>query len=150
MSGFEMKCSGVLSGPDIADNPGVRGLLTHSGSRDSRIRDTFNRRLQPFRYLYDCSGCSRLERSSFGTCTPPENAALPERTPNPTRDPAVGITELFNPGLSHAFDKMRHRPRGIRYVFFHPCNREVGLKPSQCRHFFIRLAGQSGLGEART
>jgi hypothetical protein len=27
MSGFEMKCSGVLSGPDIADNPGVRGLL---------------------------------------------------------------------------------------------------------------------------
>ena len=81
---------------------------------------------------------------------PPENAALPERTPNPTRDPAIDVTDLFNPGLSHAFDKMRHRPRGIGNVFFHPCNGEVGLKPSQCRQFFIRLAGQSGLGEART
>src|SRR5665811_1989724 len=28
-----------------------------------------NRRLQPFRYLHDCSGCFRLERLPGGACT---------------------------------------------------------------------------------
>src|SRR5271165_5342600 len=35
----------------------------------SPIRDLLHRRLQPFRHLYDCSGCFRLERSPGGTCT---------------------------------------------------------------------------------
>src|SRR5262249_36149724 len=35
----------------------------------SPIRDALSRRLQPFRYLHDCSGCFRLERSPGGTCT---------------------------------------------------------------------------------
>jgi hypothetical protein len=42
------------------------------------------RRLQPFRYLHDCSGCFRLERSPGGTCThwkaPPYHGAHPTRT----------------------------------------------------------------------
>src|ERR1700691_795618 len=35
----------------------------------SPIRDLLHRRLQPFCYLHDCSGCFRLERSPGGTCT---------------------------------------------------------------------------------
>jgi hypothetical protein len=46
-------------------------------------RDPFTRRLQPFRYLHDCSGCFRLERLPGGTCThwkaPPCQGAHPER-----------------------------------------------------------------------
>jgi SNF2 family DNA or RNA helicase len=40
-----------------------------------------NRRLQPFRYLHDCSGCFRLERLPGGACThwkaPPLHGAHP-------------------------------------------------------------------------
>ncbi len=43
--------------------------LTRSGSGGSPIRDTLYRRLQPFRYLRDRSGCFRLERWPGGTCT---------------------------------------------------------------------------------
>ena len=35
----------------------------------SPIRDTLNRRLQPLRYLHDCSDCFRLERLPGGACT---------------------------------------------------------------------------------
>ncbi len=56
---------------------------THSGSRDSPIRDTQYRRLQPFRHLHDCSGCFRLERSPGGPCThwkaPPYHGAHCQR-----------------------------------------------------------------------
>src|SRR5271163_4094832 len=42
------------------------------------------RPLQPFRYLHDCSGCFRLERSPGGPCThwkaPPSHGAHVERT----------------------------------------------------------------------
>jgi hypothetical protein len=33
-------------------------------------RDPLIRRLQPLRYLHDCSGCFRLERLPGGPCTP--------------------------------------------------------------------------------
>src|SRR5450432_2082451 len=43
-----------------------------------------NRRLQPFRYLHDCSDCFRLERLPGGACThwkaPPCHGAHPNRT----------------------------------------------------------------------
>src|SRR3981189_1895415 len=43
-----------------------------------------NRRLQPFRYLHDCSDCFRLERLPDGICThwkaPPLHGAHPKRT----------------------------------------------------------------------
>ena len=48
------------------------GALTRVAARTlapSPIRDLLHRRLQPFRYLHDCSGCFRLERSPGGTCT---------------------------------------------------------------------------------
>src|SRR6476646_10231466 len=42
---------------------------------------TANRRLQPFRYLHDCSGCFRLERIAGWASHPLESAALSRRTP---------------------------------------------------------------------
>ncbi len=44
-------------------------------------RDTLTRRLQPFRYLLDCSGCFRLERLPGGACTHWKNAAFSRCTP---------------------------------------------------------------------
>src|SRR6202020_1621199 len=50
----------------------------------SPICDQLHRRLQPFRYLHDCSGCFRLERLPGGACThwkaPPCHGAHVERT----------------------------------------------------------------------
>src|ERR1700722_5809753 len=50
----------------------------------SPIRDLLHRRLQPFRYLHDCSGCFRLERLPGGACThwraPPFHGAHVNRT----------------------------------------------------------------------
>src|SRR6516165_8284025 len=40
-----------------------------------------NRRLQPFRYLHDCSDCFRLERIAGWGLHPLESAALSRRTP---------------------------------------------------------------------
>jgi hypothetical protein len=39
------------------------------------------RRLQPFRYLHDCSDCFRLERIAGWDLHPLESAALSRRTP---------------------------------------------------------------------
>src|SRR5262249_61238590 len=52
------------------------------------------RRLQPFRYLHDCSDCFRLERSAGWALHPLESAALSRRTWKPDlqrheRDTAV-------------------------------------------------------------
>ena len=48
------------------------------------VRGTLTRRLQPFRYLHDCSGCFRLERLPGGPCThwkaPPFHGAHPSAT----------------------------------------------------------------------
>jgi hypothetical protein len=41
------------------------------------------RRLQPFRYLHDCSDCFRLERIAGWALHPLESAAFSRRTPNP-------------------------------------------------------------------
>ena len=41
------------------------------------------RRLQPFRYLHDCSDCFRRERIAGWDLHPLESAALSRRTPNP-------------------------------------------------------------------
>src|SRR5256714_15526888 len=42
---------------------------------------TANRRLQPFRYLHDCSDCFRLERIAGWDLHPLESAALSRPTP---------------------------------------------------------------------
>ena len=44
---------------------------------------TANRRLQPFRYLHDCSDCFRRERIAGWGLHPLESAALSRRTPIP-------------------------------------------------------------------
>src|ERR1700728_174815 len=50
----------------------------------SPICDLLHRRLQPFCYLHDCSGCFRLERLPGGACThwkaPPCHGAHVKRT----------------------------------------------------------------------
>ena len=46
----------------------------------SPICDQLHRRLQPFRYLHDCSGCFRLERLAGRGLHPLESAALSRRT----------------------------------------------------------------------
>ena len=50
----------------------------------SPICDQLHRRVQPFRYLHDCSGCFRLERLPGGACThwkaPPCHGAHVKRT----------------------------------------------------------------------
>jgi hypothetical protein len=66
-----------------------RGLLSvHSRCgrtlAPSPICDQLHRRLQPFCYLHDCSGCFRLERLPGGACThwkaPPCHGAHVKRT----------------------------------------------------------------------
>src|SRR5271167_4032390 len=44
---------------------------------------TANRRLQPFRYLHDCSDCFRLEPIAGWASHPLESAAFSRRTPIP-------------------------------------------------------------------
>src|ERR1700733_1626867 len=46
----------------------------------SPICDLLHRRLQPFCYLHDCSGCFRLERLAGWGLHPLESAALSRRT----------------------------------------------------------------------
>ena len=70
-----------LDPPDLARNPSPAAPLATAWRQldeawriaallaPSPIRDLLHRRLQPFRYLHDCSGCFRLERLPGGTCT---------------------------------------------------------------------------------
>jgi hypothetical protein len=45
------------------------------------LRDPLHQRLQPLRYLHDCSGYFRLERLPGGICTHWKSAAFSRRTP---------------------------------------------------------------------
>ena len=69
--------------------------MERNGSR----RYLLHRRLQPFRYLHDCSGCFRLERSPGGACThwraPPCHGAHVKRTlRRSARGPSVCVHYL--------------------------------------------------------
>jgi len=57
--------------------------LRPAHSRCHQVVARFTRRLQPFRYLHDCSGCFRLERSPGGIRTHWKSTALSRRTPTP-------------------------------------------------------------------
>src|SRR5712672_3234912 len=65
----------------------IRAAFVESG------RALANRRLQPLRYLHDCSDCFRLERLPDGICThwkaPPLHGAHPPRT----------LRRLWHPGF---------------------------------------------------
>jgi len=63
-----------------------RGLLdvySRCGLHTRAVTNSWpaNRRLQPFRYLHDCSDCFRLERIAGWASHPLESAALSRRTP---------------------------------------------------------------------
>jgi len=60
---------------DRALNPGSKALRT-------AICGTLNRRLQPLRYLHDCSDCFRWSGCRMDL-HPLESAALARRTPQP-------------------------------------------------------------------
>src|SRR6516162_706589 len=67
---------------------------------------TANRRLQPFRYLHDCSDCFRLERSAGWASHPLESAAFSRRTPIP----AIRGAEIERQGSSgHSARRMKSR-----------------------------------------
>ena len=55
--------------------------LRPAHSRCHRIPWPASRRLQPFRYLHDCSGCFRLEHFARWDSHPLESAAFARRTP---------------------------------------------------------------------
>jgi hypothetical protein len=65
---------------------------------------TANRRLQPFRYLHDCSDRFRLERLAGWASHPLESAAFSRRTPIPVI--RVTTTDQFKSDL-----KLVDRPR---------------------------------------
>src|SRR5271167_2625378 len=72
----------------------------------SPICDQLHRRLQPFCYLHDCSGCFRLERLPGGACThwkaPPCHGARKERSLlRVTSDPMRLPMRDFDLGLTH-------------------------------------------------
>src|SRR6516162_3147850 len=50
---------------------------------------TANRRLQPFRYLHDCSDCFRRERIAGWASHPLESAAFSRRTPKAVVAPTL-------------------------------------------------------------
>jgi hypothetical protein len=80
-----------MDGPDYPapnqssrhDGPNLAASCARTLAR-SPIRDQLHRRLQPFCYLHDCSGCFRLERLPGGACThwkaPPWHGAHVKRT----------------------------------------------------------------------
>src|SRR6516165_8558986 len=66
----------------LASLPAHSLALRPAHSRSHQIV-TANRRLQPFRYLHDCSDCFRLEQIAGWDLHPLESAALSRRTPIP-------------------------------------------------------------------
>ena len=66
----------------LASLPAHSLALRPAHSRGHQVV-TAIRRLQPFRYLHDCSDCFRLERIAGWALHPLESAAFSRRTPNP-------------------------------------------------------------------
>lgn len=72
---IESACSTAFS------RPAPRLLTLWPASSPNRLSDPIHRRLQPFRYLYDCSDCQRLERQLPGGIDRPlEDRAFARRT----------------------------------------------------------------------
>src|SRR5436309_13769075 len=97
-----------ISLPRKGDRVGLRIVLFEACSAFTRvaactlalppIRGTLIRRLQPFRYLHDCSGCFRLERLPGGICTHWKSAALSRRTPKAELRRRRGAHDFCTPG----------------------------------------------------
>src|SRR4029077_13434842 len=82
----------VAAFPDSAVGSACTSTFSRLARRSLALRPAHSRghqvviairRLQPFRYLHDCSDCFRLERIAARALHPPESAAFPRRTPTP-------------------------------------------------------------------
>jgi hypothetical protein len=102
--------------------------LRPAHSRCHQFVARFTRRLQPFRYLHDCSGCFRLERLPGGTRThwkaPPFHGAHPllpfSNFPSGRSDQLVaGVTAAYGPPGTP----------GITMRILRPQSREASLPP---------------------
>src|SRR5882724_4362424 len=84
--------------PDMAVGSACTSSVSRLARRSLALRPAHSR-LQPLRYLHDCSDCFRLERLPGGACThwkaPPLHGAHPVRTL----------------GESDGLDDRRHKPR---------------------------------------
>src|SRR5205807_8668699 len=81
---YQPSPKGLSGRPAHCPFRGLLGVHSRYGLHTRAVtvfRDTLIRRLQPLRYLHDCSGCFRLERSPGGTRTHWKSAALSRRTP---------------------------------------------------------------------
>jgi len=87
---------------------GLLGVHSRYGLHTRAVtvfRDTLHRRLQPLRYLHDCSGCFRLERLPGGAFTHWKSAALSRRTPGrDIRAPHRLIAQASAPLRKRPFD----------------------------------------------
>ena len=81
-----------ISLPRMGERVGLRNVLFEDCSAFTHVTactlakspkcDLLHQRLQPFRYLHDCSDCFRLEQQlPDGSSHPLRNAAFPRRTP---------------------------------------------------------------------
>src|SRR6201998_4108092 len=82
----------VAAFPDSAVGSACTSTFSRLARRSLALRPAHSRghqvvtairRLQPFRYLHDCSDCFRRERIAGGALHPLESAALSRRTPIP-------------------------------------------------------------------
>ncbi len=74
--------------------------LRPAHSRCHRILWPAIRRLQPFRYLHDCSGCFRLEHFAGWGSHPLENAAFSRRTPTRVIQPSASGSSAIRSGAA--------------------------------------------------
>src|SRR5271169_3632933 len=103
---------------------------------------TANRRLQPFRYLHDCSDCFRLERIAGWASHPLESAAFSRRTPiSAVRVATIG--RLKSTLKSHSWPAPVDRRDGRGQTFapdFGTCQSPAQANPSSSAFASFRSA----------
>src|SRR5258705_6926576 len=83
---YQSSTIGLSGRPAHCPFRGLLGVHSRCGLHTRAVTNLrhANRRLQPLRYLHDCSDCFRLERLPGGACThwkaPPLHGAHPTRT----------------------------------------------------------------------
>lgn len=83
---YQSSPKGLSGRPVHCPFRGLLGVHSRCGLHTRAVTNSrhANRRLQPLRYLHDCSDCFRLERLPGGACThwkaPPLHGAHPQRT----------------------------------------------------------------------
>ena len=96
----------VSAFPDTAVGSACTSTFSRLARRSLKLRPAHSRghqvvtairRLQPFRFLHDCSDCFRLERIAGWALHPLESAALSRRTPIPAVRRQSGNLSGSNP-----------------------------------------------------